>query len=137
MTTTPSDSTQALVYCILLALQFGLQPMVANQFTSHEISKTSIVIGTEFGKIIIAFSSIMTEPSNSRVKVLSDWSLLDSFKVAALPATLYAIQNLFVQHGYVLLDSMTFNLLNQTKVTCFPPTLFAQSHILQLVIGKI
>jgi hypothetical protein len=36
--------------------------------------------------------------------------------VAALPATLYAIQNVFVQYGYVLLDSMSFNLLNQTKV---------------------
>ena len=116
MTTAPSDSTQALMYCILLAFQFGLQPMVANRFTSSDISKTSVVIGTEFGKIMIAFSSIMTEPAKSRAKVLSDWTLLDSFRVAALPATLYAIQNLFVQHGYVLLDSMTFNLLNQTKV---------------------
>lgn len=117
MAVAPSDSSQALLYCILLAFQFGLQPMIANRFTSADISKTSVVIGTEFGKIIIAFMSIMSEPSNAREKIVGDWTLYDSIKIAALPATLYAIQNLFVQHGYVLLDSMTFNLLNQTKVS--------------------
>jgi solute carrier family 35 (UDP-sugar transporter), member A1/2/3 len=117
MAVAPSDSSQALLYCILLAFQFGLQPMIANRFTSADISKTSVVIGTEFGKIIIAFMSIMSEPSNAREKIFGDWTLFDSIKIAALPATLYAIQNLFVQHGYVLLDSMTFNLLNQTKVS--------------------
>lgn len=117
MTTGPSDSSQALLYCVLLAFQFGLQPMIANRFTSGDISKTSVVIGTEFGKIIIAFMSIMSEPAAAREKIFGNWSLVASIKKAALPATLYAIQNLFVQHGYVLLDSMTFNLLNQTKVT--------------------
>lgn len=112
----PSDASQALLYCVLLAFQFGLQPMIANRFTSGGISKTSVVIGTELGKIIIAFMSIMSEPSAAREKVFGDWTLRDSIKIAALPATLYAVQNLFVQHGYVLLDSMTFNLLNQTKV---------------------
>ena len=116
MVSAPSDSSQALLYCILLAFQFGLQPMVASRFTSSDISKTSVVVGTELGKIIIAFASIMSEPSKAREKIFGNWTLYDSVKVAALPATLYAIQNLFVQHGYVLLDSMTFNLLNQTKV---------------------
>ena len=116
MATGPSDSSQALLYCVLLAFQFGLQPMIANRFTSGDISKTSVVIGTEFGKIVIAFMSIMSEPAIAREKVFGEWRLLDSIKIAALPATLYAVQNLFVQHGYVLLDSMTFNLLNQTKV---------------------
>ena len=120
MTAGPSDSSQALLYCILLAFQFGLQPMIATRFTSGNISKTSVVIGTEIGKIIIAFMSIMSEPSAAREKIFGDWTLFDSMKIAALPATLYAIQNLFVQHGYVLLDSMTFNLLNQTKVINLP-----------------
>ena len=100
---------------MLLAFQFGLQPMIASRFTASSVSRTSVVIGTEMGKIIIAFFSIMTEPLEAQRKVLEGWTLADSLKVAALPATLYAIQNLFVQYGYVLLDSMTFNLLNQTK----------------------
>ena len=103
------------LYCVLLAFQFGLQPMIATRFTGSSVSRTSVVIGTELGKIIIAFISIMTEPLEAQRKVLEGWTLADSLKVAALPATLYAIQNLFVQYGYVLLDSMTFNLLNQTK----------------------
>ena len=103
------------LYCVLLAFQFGLQPMIASRFTGSSVSRTSVVIGTEIGKIIIAFLSIMTEPLEAQRKVLEGWSLLDSLKIAALPATLYAIQNLFVQYGYIMLDSMTFNLLNQTK----------------------
>lgn len=103
------------MYCVLLAFQFGLQPMIASRFTGSSVSRTSVVIGTELGKIIIAFISIMTEPLEAQRKVLEGWTLTDSLKVAALPATLYAIQNLFVQYGYILLDSMTFNLLNQTK----------------------
>jgi UDP-sugar transporter A1/2/3 len=117
MASSPSDGSQALLYCILLAFQFGLQPMIANRFTAGDISKTSVVIGTEVGKVIIAFMSIMSEPQTAREKVFADWNLVESIKIAALPAVLYAIQNLFVQHGYVLLDSMTFNLLNQTKVS--------------------
>lgn len=32
-----------------------------------------------------------------------------------LPAALYALQNTMAQIGYQNLDSLTFNLLNQTK----------------------
>ena len=74
------------------------------------------MIATELTKIWIAVTAISLEPAASRVKIFSAWTLKDSLKVAALPAIMYAIQNLMVQHAYVLLDSMTFNLLNQTKV---------------------
>jgi hypothetical protein len=33
-----------------------------------------------------------------------------------LPAILYALQNVLTQYGYQMLDSVTFNLLNQTKI---------------------
>lgn len=108
---------EALLYCTLLALQFGLQPLIASKFTANGISKISIVVGTELGKILIAATSIAGEASSERKKIFEQWTLKDSLKVAALPATLYAIQNLLVQFGYVFLDSMTFNLLNQTKVS--------------------
>ena len=66
------------------------------------------------------------EPISTREKLFSKWSFKDSLKVAALPAVMYAIQNLMVQYAYVLLDSMTFNLLNQTKV------LYTYIHITSL-----
>lgn len=108
-----------LLYCGLLALQFGLQPIISNRFTGTGVSKSSIIIATEVFKILISAFSILTGPKAEIDKIKENWSLVDSLKVAALPATLYAIQNLFVQHGYMYLDSMTFNLLNQTKVSQF------------------
>jgi hypothetical protein len=111
------NSRYALFYCSLLALQFGLQPMIANKFTPKEVSKTSVVITTEIFKILVAGFSISSSSSAEWEKIRETWSISNSLKVAALPAALYAIQNICVQYGYVLLDSMTFNLLNQTKVT--------------------
>lgn len=107
---------KSLFYCTLLALQFGLQPLIASKYTAPTISKTSIVIGTEIGKILIALASIVGESEKEKQLIYAHWSIADSVKVAALPATLYAIQNILIQYGYVYLDSMTFNLLNQTKV---------------------
>lgn len=110
------NSQKSLVYCSLLALQFGLQPILSNKFTAPGASKTSLVIATEVAKIVIALFSILSGPKEEIEQIKKNWSLMDSIKIAALPATLYAIQNLLVQHGYIYLDSMTFNLLNQTKV---------------------
>ena len=92
-----------------------MQPIIAKEFSSKEVSKASIVIATELTKICIAIVAVSSEPSSVRKRILSDWTLSSSLKIAALPAVLYAIQNLMVQHAYILLDSMTFNLLNQTK----------------------
>ena len=110
------NGSKALFYCSLLALQFGLQPIISNMFVHVDVSKSSVVIATELFKICIAAVSFATESKEERKRVISTWSLSDSILVAALPATLYAIQNLLVQNGYMYLDSMTFCLLNQTKV---------------------
>ena len=129
------NSKKSLFFCSLLALQFGLQPILASKFTAAGVSKSSVVIATELGKMLISAVAIFSGPKTERDNIIKSWSIVDSLKVAALPAALYAIQNLLVQYGYVLLDSMTFNLLNQTKVRisrdcnvvcsslCFSPTL--------------
>lgn len=114
---TSSNAQKTVFYCSLLALQFGLQPLIASQFTSTGILKSSIVIATEVVKIVISFFSIMLETKEARRNIWTSWSLSDSLRVAALPAVLYAVQNLLVQYGYIYLDSMTFNLFNQTKVS--------------------
>lgn len=108
-------AVNSLFYCSLLALQFGLQPMLASKFTPSGVAKSSVVITTEICKIVIAILSYLTGPAAEFDKIRETWTIRDSLAVAALPATLYAIQNLCVQYGYVLVDSMTFNLLNQTK----------------------
>lgn len=106
----------AVLYCTLLAFQFGLQPLIASRLTAPGVSKSSIVVATEITKILIAIVSIAGASAQERENIIKSWRFIDSIKVAAIPATLYAIQNLAIQYGYSLLDSMTFNLLNQTKV---------------------
>lgn len=61
--------------------------------------------------------------------MLKAWTLRSSLAAAALPAVGYAMQNWLSQLGYKNLDSLTFNLLNQTK------TLFAALS-LYLLMGK-
>lgn len=112
-----ANAQKALLYCTLLAIQFGLQPMIAAKFTPPGISKSSIVIATELTKIAIAIVAVLGGPASELANIKAYWTLQDSVKIAALPATLYAIQNLLIQYGYVYLDSMSFNLLNQTKVS--------------------
>lgn len=119
-------------YCSLLALQFGLQPLLSSRFTGLSVSKASVVIGTEIAKIIIAAVFIFLEPAGERQKIWSSWSIMDSLKVAALPATIYAIQNVLVQYAYEYLDSMTFNLLNQTKVSYFSFDIFVSDDLANL-----
>lgn len=73
---------------------------------------------TEVSKIFIAFCSIfLFHKSDEITSILKGWNLSESLQVAALPAILYAIQNVLIQYGYLYLNSLTFNLLNQTKVT--------------------
>jgi solute carrier family 35 (UDP-sugar transporter), member A1/2/3 len=60
--------------------------------------------------------TIAASSREERKKIFGTWTLSDSLKVAAIPAVMYAIQNELVQHAYQYIDSMTFNLINQTKV---------------------
>jgi UDP-sugar transporter A1/2/3 len=115
--TTNDDASgqKALLYCTLLALQYGLQPILAKRFSSPHASKNSIVIATELMKIGITATSMFKESPLTRSKLFASWSFIDYLKIAAAPAALYAVQNLMMQYGYTMLDSMTVNLLNQTK----------------------
>jgi UDP-sugar transporter A1/2/3 len=44
------------------------------------------------------------------------WSVSDAFLASALPAGIYAVQNVLVQGAYPHLDSLTLTMLNQTKL---------------------
>ena len=52
---------------------------------------------------------------NSKPAVVSDWNVVIWVTVAFIPAALYALQNLAALQAYQNLDSLTFNVLNQTK----------------------
>lgn len=107
------------IYCIvfsfLLALQFSLQSLLTNRFTAKGVSKPSFIIGTELAKIFFASLMFLIFDRKEIPKIRESWTITNSFTIAAIPSILFAIQNLCIQYGYMNLDSMTFNLLNQTK----------------------
>jgi UDP-sugar transporter A1/2/3 len=49
-------------------------------------------------------------------KVFSQWTLVGSLTASGLPAAIYALQNSLLQISYKNLDSLTFSILNQTKI---------------------
>ena len=109
-------STTALFYCGLLSLQFGLQPLLSSKFQDPSISKVSVVFITECAKIVIGIICLYMESKSVRDGIKKEWSLRNSISIAGAPAILFAIQNLVIQEAFVRLDSLTFNLINQTKV---------------------
>lgn len=110
------NAKKAVFYCVLLAFQFGLQPILTIKFADCHISKTSMVIGTEAAKVVISAVSLAMGPKSDRQYIWDTWNFKESLSLAALPAVCYMIQNMCIQYGFTYLDAMTFNLLNQTKV---------------------
>ena len=106
-------STQALGYMFLLALQFGIQPILTRRFTPPDISRTTVIIMQETVKFFLA--GFMLTSSGSLRSALAGWSLYGWITVACVPAALYTVQNLAALVAYQNLDAMTFNVLNQTK----------------------
>jgi UDP-sugar transporter A1/2/3 len=123
------SSKIAFCYCSLLALQFGLQPLVSSRYTPTGVNYKTIVIGTELIKVLISIVIISFESKEAKQNIIKKFTLMNSLKRAALPASLYSIQNLFVQYGLQLMDNMTFNLLNQTKT-------LSAAFFLYIFLGK-
>lgn len=49
-------------------------------------------------------------------KAYKEWTLVGALTASGLPAAIYALQNSLLQISYKNLDSLTFSMLNQTKI---------------------
>ncbi|WVZ74926.1 hypothetical protein U9M48_023040, partial [Paspalum notatum var. saurae] len=112
-TAQPSRRKVAL-YLALLTLQYGAQPLISKRFVSQDTIVTSLVLATEAAKVICAIILLMAE--GSLKKQFSNWSLIGSLTASGMPAAIYALQNSLLQISYKNLDSLTFSILNQTKL---------------------
>jgi UDP-sugar transporter A1/2/3 len=110
-----SLSPTALFFMGLLALQFGIQPIVTKKFTSPEIIKSTVIFTQEIVKLLIAMMGITLNSSSSWKDVTNGWTIGSWLRLALLPATIYLIQNLCSLLAYQNLDAITYNVLNQTK----------------------
>lgn len=49
-------------------------------------------------------------------KAFKEWTFIGALTASGLPAAIYALQNSLLQISYRNLDSLTFSILNQTKI---------------------
>lgn len=106
-------SSTALVYCALLSLQFGIQPILTKKYMGGA-TKSTVVFMQELTKLVIAIAGI----SMGKAKwsdVVSGWTVTSWLRLALLPATIYLVQNICSLLAYENLDPITYNVLNQTK----------------------
>lgn len=102
------------VYLVLLTLQYGAQPLFSKRFIGGEVIVTSSVLVCEMAKVICALILLAKEGSLRRL--YNQWTLIGSLTASGLPAAIYALQNSLLQISYKNLDSLTFSILNQTKL---------------------
>mmetsp|Transcript_25646 Transcript_25646/g.36172 ORF Transcript_25646/g.36172 Transcript_25646/m.36172 type:complete len:516 (-) Transcript_25646:65-1612(-) len=110
-------SRTAIIYMSLLALQFGLQPILVRRFTPQGINRSSVVLIQEMMKFVIAAACFQSQTGHHEKRaILADWSVKSWLTVAGIPAALYTVQNIASLLAYQNLEALTFNVLNQTKI---------------------
>ncbi|GAX11317.1 solute carrier family 35 (UDP-sugar transporter), member A1/2/3 [Fistulifera solaris] len=106
-------SRQAIVYLVLLAVQFGCQPILTRRFAPSGVNRSTIVLMQELVKFFLAATFLFV--SGAARESWKNWSVISWLAVALFPALLYSVQNLASIMAYQNLDALTFNVLNQTK----------------------
>eukprot|EP00587_Corethron_hystrix_P006432 CAMPEP_0113302692 /NCGR_PEP_ID=MMETSP0010_2-20120614/3411_1 /TAXON_ID=216773 ORGANISM="Corethron hystrix, Strain 308" /NCGR_SAMPLE_ID=MMETSP0010_2 /ASSEMBLY_ACC=CAM_ASM_000155 /LENGTH=341 /DNA_ID=CAMNT_0000156549 /DNA_START=347 /DNA_END=1372 /DNA_ORIENTATION=- /assembly_acc=CAM_ASM_000155 len=105
----------AVVYMVLLALQFGVQPRLSRKYTPRAANRRVVVFIQEWIKLSLAGAMLLSGGMAGVREAVAGWNWKVSIAVAGTPAALYAVQNVFALMGYQNLDSVAFNVLNQTK----------------------
>ncbi|KAL7543961.1 hypothetical protein ACHAXR_013373 [Thalassiosira sp. AJA248-18] len=109
-----SSGLYAIIFMVLLALQFGIQPIVTQQFTSKKIIKSTVIFMQESVKLVIGIVGISLGKTRW-VDVTAGWTFTSWIRLALLPALIYLVQNMCSLLAYQNLDAITYNVLNQTK----------------------
>lgn len=117
----PSSSLtpMSVLYMLLLAVHYAIQPRLSKRFIAPSTSTTSVALVEELTKASIAGLLLVTSRQR-QILTFIDPSKARSFfssslLVAGVPAALYALQNVLQYTSHQHLDSVTFNGLSQTK----------------------
>lgn len=99
---------------LLLAVQIGVQPLLMGWY-ARDASDVKLRVGVvEMMKLGIAVIPLAV--GGKLVQELRDWKIGVALQTTAVPALIYALQNYLNLSAVVLLDGVTFNVLNQTKI---------------------
>ncbi|KAK6923404.1 Nucleotide-sugar transporter [Dillenia turbinata] len=124
------------LYLLLLTLQYGAQPLLSKRFVRQEVIVTTSVLACEIAKVICALFLIAKD--GNLKKVYNEWTLTGALTASGLPAAIYALQNSLLQISYKNLDSLTFSMLNQTKLfftALFTYILLRQKQSIQQIVA--
>lgn len=107
----------AIICMSLLALQFGVQPLLVRKFTPQTVVRSSVVLVQELVKFGLAGALYYSgTKAKTREIDFNGWSVKTWIALAGLPAFLYTIQNVATLMAQQNLEALTFNVLNQSKI---------------------
>mmetsp|Transcript_66330 Transcript_66330/g.122483 ORF Transcript_66330/g.122483 Transcript_66330/m.122483 type:complete len:358 (-) Transcript_66330:125-1198(-) len=105
---------RSVFFLALLAVQFGAQPYLFKAFTPRDVAKSSLVLCTDVFKVVWAVAILLAE---GRLQTaLAGWNVRSFIFSAGLPSMSFLLQGYCIQIAYANLDSVVFNVLNQTKL---------------------
>eukprot|EP00658_Telonema_sp_P-2_P028972 TRINITY_DN2209_c0_g1_i8.p1 TRINITY_DN2209_c0_g1~~TRINITY_DN2209_c0_g1_i8.p1 ORF type:complete len:597 (+),score=149.84 TRINITY_DN2209_c0_g1_i8:183-1973(+) len=120
---------RGVLFGCLLALQYGMQPLLTKECIGDKVNKSSIVVVQEVSKFAIAGTLMAMElgtagfkealygkPGSKGKPGTPPWTLKSSLMVALVPSAIYAVQNYCLFYAAGNMDPLTFNLVNQTKM---------------------
>lgn len=98
-------------YLVIIAVQFGTQPLLAKNCISPGTLTSSLVFSTELVKAVTCIFIL-----SGRLYVFNTWNAREALVASGIPSVTYVVQNYCIQIAYQNLDPVVFNVLNQTKV---------------------
>ena len=116
------------VYMSILALQFGLQPILTKLYTPSNIIRSTVVLAQDLVRMLTA--GFLLFSSGCLSDTAAQWTFSGAVLGAGLPSALYLVQNYCTIMAYQNLAPVTFNVLNQTKTLSAALCCF-------LIMGKI
>lgn len=98
----------------VLSVQIGFQPLLMGWY-AKEATNVSLRVGViEAMKLGMALLPLLVR--GELCPEMKKWSFHTAVQTTAAPALIYVLQNYLNQSAVVVLDGVTFNILNQTKI---------------------
>ncbi|RLN59986.1 hypothetical protein BBJ28_00001368 [Nothophytophthora sp. Chile5] len=112
-----ASATRQASLLLLLTLQVGVQPLLMGWYASNARDVRLRVGVVEALKLLLALVPLICARGEDGLAAqLKDWRMRTALATTALPALIYVLQNLLNHAAVVVLDGVTFNVLNQTKI---------------------
>ncbi|KAJ0407363.1 hypothetical protein P43SY_004791 [Pythium insidiosum] len=98
----------------LLSVQIGFQPLLMGWY-AKEARNVGLRVGViEAMKLLMGVIPLLV--TGEFAPQLKNWNVHTALQTTAAPALIYVLQNYLNQAAVVVLDGVTFNILNQTKI---------------------